>query len=232
MKNQSYIAIAAALSVSMFALTPAMAEGLPSVSPYVEGQISRMQVNDVDGTTSASAGGFNAVVNGEAEYDADIAFGAEIGIRKIANTGFRVGASFTSFQADLEQINLSGALSFNGNVIAAGSGTFSADQVEAAGVSLDNDVKAYSINAYYDFDMDTKIVPYIGVGVGLADIENANDNELMLSGFAGVNYMLTDSLYAGGRASYHRVNGPNDSFGISYDDVTAYSVGVVMGYNF
>ena len=209
-----------------------MAEGPPSLSPYVEGQVSHLQVNDADGTTSISAGGFNSVINGDIEYDADIAFGAEIGIRKIANTGFRIAASFTKFQAELEQLNVSGQLSFNGNVIAAGSGTFSRDQVEAAGVSFDNDVKAYSINGYYDFKGNDKVIPYIGVGAGLADIENANDNELMLSGYAGVNYMLTEKLYAGGRASYHWVSGPDDSIGISYDDITVYSVGVVMGYNF
>ena len=66
----------------------------------------------------------------------------------------------------------------------------------------------------------------------MADIENADGNELMLSGAVGINYLLTEKLYAGGRATYHRVNGPSDSFGISYNDITAYSVGVVMGYNF
>jgi opacity protein-like surface antigen len=232
MKSKSYVAIAAALSVSMFALTPAMAEGFPSVGPYVEGQIGRMQVNDVDGSTSAAAGGFNVDASTKAEYDSDIAFGAEIGVRKIADTGFRVGASFTSFQADLEQVDLGAALSFNGTVIGTAAGTFTADQLATAGVTLDNDVKAYSINAYYDFDLDKRFTPYVGVGIGLADIENANDKELMLSGHAGINYALTEKLYVGARGTYHRINGPSDSFGIDYDDITAYSVGAVVGYNF
>jgi len=232
MKNVNRKLFAAVLGGSLFAFAPAMADGLPAVSPYIEGQISRMHINDVDGTTSAAAGGFNAVVSGEADYKSDIALGAEIGVRKIADTGFRVGASFTSFDAELEQVDLSGALSFNGVVIGTASGTVTADQLEAAGVTLDNDVKAYSINTYYDFDFGKKFIPYFGLGIGLADIENADDKELMISGILGINYMLSENLYAGARAAYHRVNGPSDSFGISYDDISAYSVGAVMGFNF
>lgn len=229
MKIENRKLFAVVMGASLFAFAPAMAEGS---RPYIEGQISLMQVDDVDGTTSVAVGGFNAVVNATAEYDSDIAFGAEIGVRKIADTGFGVGVSFTSFQADLEQVDLDAALSFNGVVIGTASGTFTADQLATAGFTLDNEVNTYSINTYYDFDGGKKFTPYVGFGIGLADIENANDKELMLSGIVGINYVLTENLYAGGRAAYHRISGPNDSLGFSFDDITVSSVGVVMGYNF
>ena len=204
------------------------------LKPYVEGQISRMMIDDVDANTSVQGGGFNAAIALVGEYDDATAFGAEVGLAGIGGTGFRAGLGYTTFDAELEAVNLTATnITFNGVAIpGAASGRVTADQLKAAGADIGEKVKVFSVNAYYDFDLDSNFKPYLGLGVGMADIENMKDNELALSGYAGVNYAITENLYAGLRASIHHVEGGEDEAGIKYDDLRTYAVGAVVGYKF
>ena len=226
--KSSWAGLAAATALLVF---PSLANS-QSFSPYIEGQLGRTQVQDADGATTVSGSGFNAAVNVTLEYDASISYGAEVGFRNIGGTGIRAGLSFNTLKAKFDKGTVSAALSHNGTVVASGAASFTKADAEAAGVDLDNNVNTYSLNAYYDFDIGGKFAPYVGAGVGIADIEHADSNELALSLHAGANYAFTDKIYAGLKASYHRVEGPTDKFGINYDDVTAYTVGVVLGYRF
>ena len=211
--------------------TTAMAQDV-QLKPYVEGQISRVMIDDVDANTSIQGGGFNAAIALVGEYEDATAFGAEVGLAGIGGTGFRVGLGYTTFDAELEAVNVSAAVSFNGTVLFAGAGRVTAEQLENAGADIGEEVRAYSINSYYDLDLGSSFKPYLGVGVGKADIENVKDNEIMLSGYAGVNYLISNGLYAGLRASIHNIEGFEDEAGIIYDDVRVYAVGAVLGYSF
>jgi opacity protein-like surface antigen len=228
---RSFLAIAIA---GAFVTTTAMAQDM-QLKPYVEGQISRMMIDDVDATTSIQAGGFNAVINATAEYDYDTAFGVEAGLASIGGTGFRVGLGYTRFDAKLEAVSFAanGTLAINGVVLTgAASGRVTGDTLRNAGADIGEKVRAYSINSYYDFELGNSFKPYLGVGIGMADIENMKDKEVMLSGYAGVNYAFTENVYAGLRASIHHVQGPEDELGIKYDDLRTYAVGAVVGYKF
>lgn len=191
-------------------------------------------IDDVDANTSVQGGGFNAAIALVGEYDDATAFGAEVGLAGIGGTGFRAGLGYTTFDAELEAVNLTATnITFNGVAIpGAASGRVTADQLKAAGADIGEKVKVFSVNAYYDFDLDSNFKPYLGLGVGMADIENMKDNELALSGYAGVNYAITENLYAGLRASIHHVEGGEDEAGIKYDDLRTYAVGAVVGYKF
>ena len=214
--------------------TTAMAQDV-QLKPYVEGQISRMMIDDVDANTSVQGGGFNAAIALVGEYDDATAFGAEVGLAGIGGTGFRAGLGYTTFDAELEAVSFAanGTLAINGVVLTgAASGRVTGETLRNAGADIGEKVRAYSINSYYDFDLDSSFKPYLGVGFGMADIENMKDKELMLSGYAGVNYAFTENLYAGLRASIHHVQGPEDELGIKYDDLRTYAVGAVVGYKF
>ena len=225
--------LSAAAVAALIISSPAVAQEI-KLTPYVEGQISRMMIDDVDANTTVRAGGFNAALALAGEYEDDTAFGAEVGISGIGGTGFRAGLGFTKFDAELEAVNLT-ANNFRYNGVAipgALSGRVTADQLRAAGADIGEEVKVFSVNAYYDFDLGSNFKPYLGLGVGMADIENMKDNELALSSYAGVNYAVTENLYAGLRASIHHVEGGEDEVGIIYDDIRTYSVGAVIGYKF
>ena len=199
---------------------------------YAEGQIARTQVQDVDSTTSAASGAWSAAVSGSLEYDPSVEYGIELGVRAIAGTRFRAGFSYSQFEAEFEKGTASAALSYNGTTVLSGAGSFTRADLQNAGVTADNKVKVYSLNGYYDFEAGKGVTPYLGLGVGLSDIENANDKEFTLAGYAGVNYDLTEKFYLGIRGSLRRVSGPTDSFNINYDDVTAWSIGAVLGVKF
>jgi opacity protein-like surface antigen len=199
---------------------------------YAEGQIARTQVQDVDSNTSAASGLWSASVSGSLEYDPSIEYGIELGIRAIAGTRFRVGLSYSQFEAEFKEGTASAALSYNGSAVLSAAGSFTRADLQNVGVTADNKVKVYSLNGYYDFEAGKGVTPYLGLGVGLSDIENANDKEFTLAGYAGVNYDLTEKLYLGIRGALRRVSGPTDSFDIKYDDITAWSVGAVLGVKF
>ena len=225
--------LSAAAVAALIISSPAVAQEI-KLKPYVEGQISRMMIDDVDANTTVRAGGFNAALALEGDFETATAFGAEVGISGIGGTGFRAGLGYTTFDAELEAVNgTANNFTFNGVAIpGSASGRVTADELKAAGADIGEKVKVFSVNAYYDFDLDSNFKPYLGLGVGMADIENMKDNELALSGYAGVNYAITENLYAGLRASIHHVEGGEDEAGIIYDDIRTYSVGAVIGYKF
>jgi opacity protein-like surface antigen len=196
---------------------------------YAEGQIARTQAQDVDSSTSTSSGLWSAVATGSFEYDPSIEYGIELGVRAIGGTRFRAGLSYSQFEAEFVKGTVSAALSYDGSVLVSGSDSFTRADLEGLGLTFDNKVKVYSLNGYYDFKAGKRVAPYLGLGIGLSDIENANDKELTLSGYAGVNYNVTEKLYLGIRGTIRRVAGPTDTFDVKYDDVTAWSIGAVFG---
>ena len=202
------------------------------LSGYLEGQFSRIQVEDVDASTSVASGGFNVAATATAEYEEALGLGLEAGISNLGNSGFRLGLSLTSFEAELEAIDVSAALSFNGTVLASARGRVTADELRNVGVDADNEVKLFLANGYYDFKSESKLIPFIGLGVGYADIEYAKDNEMAFAGHGGFNYALSENTYAGLRGSYYQIEGPTDSLGIQYDDVKAWSIGLSIGMKF
>lgn len=76
--------------------------------------------------------------------------------------------------------------------------------------------KSLMLNAFYDFKLESNLIPYIGVGVGYSKLENELKlNALMSHNGLGLNTKKTDlswSLMAGVRYPY----GDNVSFGLGY----------------
>ena len=114
----------------------------------------------------------------------------------------------------------------------AGSLSITPADWSTVGVSFDNDVKSYSLNAYYDFKTNRTFTPYVGVGLGQADIENANDKEVSQSLYLGGRHSVNDQMYVGLKGAYTMIDGPTDKLGLSYDDITHKSVSLIVGYNF
>jgi opacity protein-like surface antigen len=104
--------------------------------------------------------------------------------------------------------------------------------VRSLGVNLDNSVKLYMANAYYDIKNASAFTPFIGFGVGMADIKNAKDNEFAWSASVGGKYNIDKNMYLGLKGSYTSVNGITDKIGLEYKDMDAYSAHALLGYQF
>ncbi|MGY9001439.1 MAG: outer membrane beta-barrel protein, partial [Rhodospirillales bacterium] len=99
--------------------------------------------------------------------------------------------------------------------------------------SLDNKVQVYYLTGYYDFPTDNKLTPYVGVGVGLADIQNAIDKEFALGLSAGANYVVTEKIYLGMRLDYSRIAaGVTDKIRITNEAKQSVSALATIGFRF
>ena len=197
---------------------------------YIEGQLGSVDVKDVStGSYSGTASGltFTNTKLG-VKYDSDTFLGVELGYNIAPN--MRVGLSYSSFSLDWQAITGSGTVSDGTTTVNVSTtllerGTLDDDSL------LDNSVKLMMANAYYDIPLDGAINPFIGLGLGKADISNAG-SETALSFSIGANYDVGESNYFGVKYTKYSVNGPKDGLGIQYPDIKADAVNISYGYRF
>ena len=219
------------LILSIFSLL-----GLQSVNSeefYIEGQVNYNQVDDVDTKTfSGTVGGLTfSDLKASNEYDSDIGLGFEVGAKNVSNSNLRIGLSYNESKIEFKKTTGSGTVTDGTTTVDF---AISATKAELAsiGLSFDNDVKSYSLNAYYDLETNGTFTPYVGVGLGQVDIENANDKELSKSLYLGGRHSIDDKMYVGIKGAYTMIDGPSDKIGLTYDDITQKSLSVIVGYNF
>ncbi|QDC51290.1 porin family protein [Candidatus Methylopumilus universalis] len=224
MKKLLIAAVVAAFS------TGALAADL---KPYIEGHLGYAKLKDVDTEAfSGSVGGGTATLSAKGEFDNSFAGGVELGVGNIGASNFRLGASYTRMDFDMEKVT--GTLTTSG-VSGVANGTYSADitsYIRNAGISLDNRVNLYMANAYYDFKNESSFTPFVGVGMGMADVQNAKDNEFAYQGVIGGKFDIDKNMYLGLKGIYTKVNGITDELDIKYKDMDAYSGQVLLGVNF
>jgi len=227
-----------AILVGFLGLTAnaSLAATLADMKPYIEAQINYMHPDDVSSNTLSAASTHNGIttsasVSVKNEYDSETAAGVEFGFSVSDNS--RIGFAYTRPDFELDKITLTGTLT-DGTTTLTDAGTFSRDQLATVGPidTFDNEVRLFTMNYYYDFDLSSEIKPFLGFGVGIANIENAKDNELALSLHGGAKYYLADKVYLGGKASYSQIQGPTDGFGFKYEDIDYYTATLAIGYEF
>ena len=220
---------------SSFAQNKSPFEGL-----YIEGQVNYTQVQDIDlknFTGTISNGRTFTNLKGKLGYDSDIGYGVEVGVSEFLNKNLRLGLSYGANKIELKKAtNVSGR-----TTITVGEDMTTIDpigpsvtpqQVRDFGLNFDSNVKIYSLNAYYDFNNFNSFVPFVGVGLGQADILNAKDKELSKSLYLGARYLVDKNIYVGGKGTYSMIDGPEDKNGTKYNDISLYAVTLSVGYQF
>ena len=211
---------------SSFAQNKSPFEGL-----YIEGQVNYTQVQDIDlknFTGTISNGRTFENLKGKLGYDSDIGYGVEVGVSEFLNKNFRLGLSYGANKIELKKATEVSGLS-NGDPLPSSATT---KAVRDLGLNFDSNVKIYSLNAYYDFNNFNSFVPFVGVGLGQADILNAKDKELSKSLYLGARYLVDKNIYIGGKGTYSMIDGPEDKNGMKYDDISLYAVTLSVGYQF
>jgi len=164
--------------------------------------------------------------------------GGEIGVSDILIPNFRIGASYSRSEFDFNNATLSasGTATING-VAYTGAGKANVSRADMGNLANQVDAKLnlYMLNAYYDFKNSSQFTPFLGVGIGLADIKNTKDNEFAYSASAGGKYNINNNLYLGVKGSYVRVNSPTvtvDSVDVALEDVDLWKAEALLGYQF
>ena len=202
------------------------------LKPYIEGQLGWSNLNDVDtkATNLPISDAATASATAKIKYDNSVSGGFEIGANHVGIENLRIGVSFNRMKFDMEKVKGSLALSTpSASLETTGDIT---EAVRSLGVNLDNSVKLYMANAYYDIKNASAFTPFIGFGVGMADIKNAKDNEFAWSASVGGKYNIDKNMYLGLKGSYTSVNGITDKIGLEYKDMDAYSAHALLGYQF
>jgi len=183
--------------------------------------------------TEATSGVFNGVAVSNArfklKYDDPTAYGFEIGGSDFAGTPLRAGLFFVTAKANLREASGSGTLT-QGSRVWNLQETVTAAELRSVGLDFDNRVNLYGVTAYYDFNRDASVKPFVGVALGQADFENARDRKFAAGLHLGLNLDLSKNTYLGVRLSTYRVNGPTDKIGLRYEDLTLTNVGLQLGF--
>jgi opacity protein-like surface antigen len=205
------------------------------LKPYIEGQLGYANLNDVDSRTVSDSIG-NVRLSGKLKnnYDSDATYGFEIGAKNVGIENLRLGASYSRAEFDFKSAGLTGTISTDAGSTTI-SGSASRSQLGSYASTLDAKLNLYMLNAYYDFKNSSAFTPFIGAGIGFADIKNTKDNEFAFSLNAGGKYNINDNLYLGAKGSYVRVNGPTiqvDGGDYGLEDVDLWKAEALLGYQF
>lgn len=205
------------------------------MKPYIEGQLGYANLNDVDSKTLSDSVG-NVRVSGKLnlKYDSDATYGFEIGAKDVGIENLRIGASYSRAEFDFKSAGLSATISTDAGATTI-SGSASRSQLGSYASSLDAKLNLYMLNAYYDFKNSSAFTPFVGAGIGFADIKNTKDNEFAFSLSAGGKYNINNNLYLGAKGSYVRVNGPTiqvDGGDYGTEDVDLWKAEALLGYQF
>lgn len=203
-------------------------QGVKSEGFYIEGQANYSKIDDIETSTYSDTIDGDVIVGKLTnDYDYDTGYGYEIGIKNVSDSNFRIGYSYGQSKIKLKTLTVSGTV--NGT---AGSESYTPAQLSAVGLNFDNDIKTYSINVYYDLETNGSFTPYVGAGLGEADIQNATDKELLTSVYLGGRHSVNEQMYVGVKGVYSMIDGPTDQLGLSYKDITQTTVSLIVGYNF
>ena len=209
--------------------------GLQSVKSqdfYIEGHVNYNQVDDVDVDNVGSFEGLTfSNMNASLDYDSDIGLGFEVGAINVSDSNLRIGLSYSETKIELKKASGTGTVTDGTSTVDFAVSATKAE-LDEIGLSFENDVKSYSLNAYYDLETNGTFTPYVGVGLGQVDIENANDKELSKSLYLGGRHSIDDNMYLGIKGAYTMIDGPSDKLSISYDDITIKSLSLIVGYIF
>jgi opacity protein-like surface antigen len=181
------------------------------LKPYIEGSVGYARQDDA--TVNFTAGVYRA------KYDNDVNYGLEIGASNVLNPNIRLGAQFIKYQFDQK----SGVSSFNNG-----------DPDENDTVLEKMKAKVYLLNAYYDFNNASKLTPFLGIGLGAADVDGSKNNEFSWAAHLGGKYNFNDNLYLGLKGSYLRINGGdiNCNSTCKSEDADVISANALLGYQF
>lgn len=198
---------------------------------YIEGSLGVVSVDDVSTIPYSGSGNGITVSNlrGTLSYDNANTYGFEIGQRVTPN--LRIGLGYSSYELQWKTVTGSGTISDGTTTVNLATTLLTRGQLSDDTV-LDNRVNTLMVSAYYDLETTGRLRPFIGAGIGQADIENAVDKELAISFSLGAQYDVSETTYVGFKYSRFNVDGPTDKAGFQYEDVTADAFAVTYGIRF
>jgi OOP family OmpA-OmpF porin len=205
-----------------------LAEGHKGTGYYVGGNVFYNQVFDADGTVTTTDSGGTPLpaplpvlfpadgagsANIDASYDMDFSYSATFGYK--FESPYRVEIEYRQGENDIDRLKgPDGTASSNGSL----------------------EVISMMGNFWYDFSIGEHLLPYVGFGLGLANLDFADTDDDVFIGQlgAGVTYYLTPRLAIDAGYRFSMSEDASYTSGATGIDVEYSAQSVVLGlrYNF
>jgi opacity protein-like surface antigen len=181
---------------------------------YIEGQFGLVMIQKQDSFDRDTETKFKT------KYDDSISFGGEVGMNLTENLRLGLGTQF--FDAKVDS---------NVRSDEDGETTLTGEDLENV---PDKRVAVYTVNGYYDFNKGQQLMPFIGAGIGIADIQLAQDRKFASSVSLGVRYHVRNSMFIGAKWTTVFVDEFRDLLdeATKYDNLTAHNAGITLGVAF
>lgn len=193
---------------------------------YVEGQVGHSSINDImfHGNTFET-GELDVVF----ELENSFAYGVEVGIKNFEKHNvLRVSLAWSKLDTEIK--NAFGDLQ-GGTLYPAG--PFNDAEVLPFGLDftvLNSGADIYSANIYYDFPTQWKFRPYLGIGLGFAELENY-ESGILLS--LGGEYAINDHFSWGLKYQHSKFSiGDDADLNWQYGSLKANVISGTLSYKF
>lgn len=187
-----------------------------AVEYYAQGQLGVAKVEDL--TTESGP------ILAQIKYDDDILFGLEGGISGFEQHNvLRLGLSWQTFDMGVSRALIDDGI--NPPVVG------NEAELEQAGYDLENRLDMYSVKLYYDFPVNMTLKPYIGVGLGIADVEDADQETAYIFNLGG-RYPINDQVNVGLKYEYVNVKDLTADNGTAFNGITQHSFSATIDYRF
>lgn len=233
MRGLGAIAILAVLVVfPVSASAQSLRDGL-----YLEGRGGVSFTSDIDNS------GQGIVI----EAEVDPGFAGEGAVGYAHDSGFRGEIALGYRQSGVDDLTIQNDGGFGA---ALGVGSLNGVSLGSLGVGVDGDGSLLNVmvNGYYDFDLGSKLTPFIGAGVGWGHVSldidldsggqtvsvvDDSDNVFAYQGIIGLSYEFTDGVSALASYSYLATSDPEfeDSSGVPFDSEYS-SHNILVGVRF
>jgi opacity protein-like surface antigen len=139
--------------------------------PYLEASYGFASLSSVETNSYSSNFAVLSVdnVSGKFSFGNNSIFGIEGGLKNISGSKFRIGINYQYSEQNLNSFQATGTLNFNGNNYQLSDYT-NAYKLQDLGINIFAANNLFFVNGYYDFENKSAFIPYIGIGVGLANI--------------------------------------------------------------
>lgn len=195
---------------------------------YLQGQLGYSKMNS--STFSGSESDAYGSASGNLDFGNEFLYGLEVGITNFEKHNvLRIGVSWLSLGGDLDAAHVEVT---GGDLIDAGSYSLTPAEADDAGMDYGFDMNLYSVNFYYDFPVESAFRPYFGLGIGIADIDKAADQETANRVIVGGNYSLDDKLQLGIKYDYIKMKKISGNDGGSFNHGKVHAVSATLNYKF
>ena len=211
---------------------------------YIESSLGRANYDGIDSSTENvtiippnTNLSWNGNLKASSDYKSGHTYGIEIGVRDFSRYPLRLGLAWQNMEAKNDRTSITHPQT-GIKVRLRGEATNLFTYAENEALLSDNDMQVWSVNLYYDLPLKIAFKPYVGVGIGWADMDLAKSKERAYLFHLGGRYEIAPGVNVGIKYQYIDVDDfthkklEKFSINAKYDGMDAQVISATISYDF